>query len=140
MNSYKPVSRLTIKSEQTGKLMMPYHALKEPSSPLPPAPALVHTPALWTYLGLDTAPRSEAPSPIKKRSVAGTTTCAYTVARLAIGPSNAPTNDQGESPLLLPPPPLKEVCLFLLLCLFCLLLLLPLPKSSMTQKTSFRYK
>ena len=74
----------------------------------------------------------------KRRSVAGTTTCSYTVACLAIGHPNAPTNDQEESPLLLPPPPQKEVCLFLLLGLLCLLLLLPLPKSSMRQKTNFR--
>ena len=45
------------------------------------------------------------------------------VAHRAIGPPNAPIRDLGESPLLLPPPPLKEVCLFPLLFLFCLLLL-----------------
>ena len=38
-----------------------------------------------------------------------------TVAPPFIGLPNAPTKDQGESPLLLPPPPLKEVCLFPLL-------------------------
>ena len=75
---------------------------REGSLPLHQSPALVHIPTPWTYLGLHTAPRSEALSPIKRRSVAGATTCAYTVARLAIGPSNAPTNDYGESPLLLP--------------------------------------
>ena len=116
---------------------MPYHVLKEDSLPLPPvlAPAPILAP--WTYLGLDTAPRIEALSPIKRRSVAGTTTCAYTVAHLAIGLRNAPTNDQGENPLLLLPPLQKEVCPFLLPRLFCLLLPLPLPKSSMRQKTKF---
>ena len=140
MNSYKPVSKLTIKLGQIGKPVMLYHERREASSPLHQARALVHTPAPWTYLGLDTAPRSEALSLIKRRSIAGTTTCVYTVARLAIGPPNVPTNDQGVSPLLRLLPPLKEVCLFLLLCLFCLLLLLHLPKSSMRQKTNFRCK
>ena len=99
------------------------------------APVPEPIPALWISPGLDTAPRFEALSPIKKRSIAGTTICAYTVARLAIGPPNAPIRDQGENPLPLPPPPLKEAYLFLLLRLFCLLLPVSLPKSSMRQKT-----
>ena len=122
---------------------MPYHVLKEDSLPLPPvlAPAPILAP--WTYLGLDTALRSEALLLIKKRSVAGTTTCAYTVAPPAIGPPNAPTRDLGEShlPPLPLPPPQREVCSsLLLLFLFYLLFLLPLPKSSMRQKTEFRCK
>ena len=88
---------------------MPFPQLREGNLPLHQPPASVHTPALWTYLGLDTAPRSEALSPIKRRSISGTTTCAYTVARVAIRPPNAPTNDQVESPLLVPPPALKDV-------------------------------
>ena len=126
------------KSEQIGKLVMPYHVLKEATLPEPPVPAPAPILAPWTYLGLDTAPRSEALSPIKKRSVAGTTICAYIVACLAIGPPNAPIRNLGESPLPLPLSPLKEVCPFPLLCLYCPPLLSPLPKSSMRQKTKFR--
>ena len=51
--------------------------------------------------------------------------------------SQCPTKDRGKSPLPLLPPPLKEVCLFLLRCLFCLLFLLSLPKSLTRQKTNF---
>ena len=143
MNSYKPVSRLTTKFGQIGKPVMLYHEHKEVSLPLHQAPALVHSPAPWTYLGHDTAPRSEVPSPIKKRSLAGTITCAYTAAPPAIGPPNAPIRDLGGShlPPLLLPPPQKGVCSFpFLLFLFCLPLLSPLPKSSMRQKTKFRCK
>ena len=120
---------------------MRFRILRVASSPLPPAPApaLVPTPALWTYLGPDTALRSEALLQIKRRSAAETITCAYTVVPLVIGLRNAPIKDQGESPLLPLPIPLKEVYLFLLLLLlFCLVLPLPLPKSSMRQKTEFR--
>ena len=66
---------------------MRFRELRVASLPLPPAPApaLVHTWAPWTYPGLDTALKSEALSPTKKRSAAGTTTCAYTVVPLAMG-------------------------------------------------------
>ena len=61
------------------------------------------------YVGPDTAPRSERPLPTKKRSVAGTTTCAYIVDPPAIGLLNTPIRDLGESPqLLLPLPPLPK--------------------------------
>ena len=135
MNSYKPVSRLTIKFVQIGKPVMLYHEHKEVSSPLYQAPARVHTPAPWTYPGLDTALGNEDQLPIKKRNATGTITCICIVVPPVIGLPNAPTRDQGESPPLPLPPPLKEVCLFLLLCLFCLLPPLLLPKSSITQKT-----
>ena len=110
-----------------------------PHQPL--APVLESILAPWISQGLDTALRSEDQLPIKKRNAARTITCACIVVSLAIGPRNPPIKDQGESPLLPLPPPLKEVYLFLLLLfLFCLLLLLPLPKSSMRQKTRFRCK
>ena len=138
-NSYKPASRLITKSGPIGKLAMLSQRHRVDSSPPPQVLAPGHIPAPWTSPRLDTAPKSEALPPNKRRSVAGTITCAYTVAHLAIGLRNAPTNDQGESPLLLPPP-LREAYLFLLLYPFCLLLLLPLPKSSMRQKTNSRCK
>ena len=97
--------------------------------------------APWTYEGLDTALRNEDQSRTKKRGAARLTTCAYIVVPPAIGLRNTPINDPGESPPLPPPPPLKEVCLFLLLLfLFCPLHLWSRPKSSMSHKTSFRYK
>ena len=138
-NLYKHVLRLITKSETTRKLAMRSQGRKVDSL-LPHqlfAPVPEPIPALWISPGLDTARRTEALSPIKKRSVVGTTICACTVALPVIGLPNAPTKYQGESPLLLPPPPLKEVCLFPLLCLFCPPLLSPLPKSSMRQKTKF---
>ena len=118
------------------------HKVDSSRLPLPPMPALApaHTLAPWTYLRLGTALRSEALLPTKKRSATRTITCAYNVVPPAIGPRNAPINDQGQSPLLPLPPSLKEVCPFLLPRLFCLLLPLPLPKSSMRQKTNFRCK
>ena len=64
---------------------------------LRPAPALKHIPVLWTYLGADTAPRSEAVSPTKKRNVVGTTTCVYTAGPLAIGRRNAPQKIEGKA-------------------------------------------
>ena len=139
-NLYKHVLRSITKSEPTRKLVTQSQGRKVDSL-LPHqllAPGPVPIPALWISPGLDTAPRSEALSPIKKKSVVGTTICACTVAPPVMRLPNAPTKDQGESPLLLPPPPLKEVCLFPLLCLFCPPLLSPLPKSSMRQKTKFR--
>ena len=143
-NLCRHVLRSTTKFEPTRKLAMRSQGHKVDSSrlPLPPMPALApaHTLAPWTYLGLGTALRSEALLPTKERSAVGTITCAYTVVPPAIGPRNAPINDQGESPLLPLPPPLKEVCPFLLPRLFCLLLLLSLPKSSMRQKTKFHCK
>ena len=122
---------------------MPCQEPKEDSSLLHPALALVHTPALWTYLGPDTALRSEDLSLIRKRNAAAIITYVYTVAPQVIGPPNALTRDLGGSHL--PPlpllPPQKEVCSsLLLLFLFCLPPLLPLPKSSMRQKTKFRCK
>ena len=108
-----------------------------PHQPL--APVLEPTPALWIYLGLDTTLRSEALLPTKKRSAAGKTTSVYIVVPLGIGLRNAPINNQGESPPLPLLPPVREVCSFLLF-LFCPLLLLPRPKSSMRQKTNFRCK
>ena len=108
-----------------------------PHQPL--APVLERTPALWICLELDTALKSEALLPTKKRSAARTTTCAYIVLPLGIGLRDSPINNQGESPPLPLLPPLREVCLFPLF-LFCPLLLLPRPKSSMRQKTNFHCK
>ena len=140
-NLYKPVLKLMTTSEQTGKLVIPSQAATEDSSLLHPALVPAHTLALWTYLGPDTTLRTQDQLLTKKRSAAGTITCVYTVVPLAIGPRNAPINDQVESPLLPLPPPLKEVCLFLLLlCLVFLPPLLPLPKYSMRQKTKFHWK
>ena len=128
-NSYKPVSKLITKSEQTGKLVMISYVHKEDSSLLYPVLALVPTPAPWTYPGLDTALRSKALLPTKIRRVAGSIICAYIVVSPAIGLRNAPINDQGESSLPLLPPLEKEVCWFLLL-LFLFCLLLPSPCTS----------
>ena len=116
---------------------------KVDNSPPPQLPALAVVPILapWVSQGLATAHRSEDQLPIKKRNATDTITCACTVVPPAIGPRNAPINDQGDSPLLPLPPPRKEVCLFLLLLFqFCLLLQLPLPKSSMRQTTKFHRK
>ena len=120
--------------------MIPSQERKVDNLPLllQPAPALVCTPVPETYPGLDTALRSEALLLTKKRSAIGITTCACTAAPPAIGLLNAPIRDLAESPLLLLPPPQKEVCPFLLPRLFCLLLPLPLLKSYMRQKTKFR--
>ena len=143
-NFCRHVLRSTTKFEPTRKLAMRSQGHKVDSSrlPLPPMPALApaHTLAQWTYLGLGTAVRSEALLPTKKRSAIGTIICDYTVVPPAIGPRNAPINDQGESPLVPLPLPRKEVCQSLLPRLFCLLLPLPLPKSSMRQKTNSRCK
>ena len=125
---------------------MPFPEHRVDSLPLLLAQAQVLTPAPWTYLGPATAPRSEDQLLNKKRNAAVTTTYAYTVPPLVIGLHNAHIRDQGESPLPPLPPPLREVCPFLLpflLCLlflFILLRLLPLLKSSMRQKTKFRCK
>ena len=143
-NLCRHVLRSTTKFEPIRKLAIRSQGHKVDSSrlPLPPMPALApaHTLAPWTYLRLGTALRSEALLPTKKRSATRTITCAYNVVPPAIGPRNAPINDQGQSPLLPLPPSLKEVCPFLLPRLSCLLLPLPLPKSSMRQKTNFRCK
>ena len=117
---------------------MLYHVLKEASSPLPPAPAqaLVPTPGPWTYPGLDTPLRSQGLLQNKKRSAAGTITCAYIVVPPAFELLNALIRDLEESPPPLLLPPQKEVCSsLLLLFLFCLPLVLSLPKSSIRQKT-----
>ena len=139
-NLYKSALRLTTKYEQIERLAMPSQEHRVDNSHLPQAPAQAPILAPWTYLGPDTALRSEDLSLIRKRNAAEITTYAYTVAPQVIGPANALTRDLEESPLPLLPPPRKEVCQFLLLCLFCLPLLLPLPKSSMRQKTNFRCK
>ena len=123
---------------------MLYHELKEASLHLHQAPVRVYTPATWTSQWLNTALRSEVESPIKNTTASGTITCVYLVDPLATELHNAPTNDQGESLRLPRPPPLRKVCPFLLpfplspLCPFRLLPLLPLPKSSIRQKTELR--
>ena len=140
-NLYKPVTKLMTKSEQTGKLVMPSHAATEDSSLVHLALVPAHTLAPWTYLGPNTTLRSQDQLLTKKRSATGTITCAYTVVLPAIGLLNAPIRYLEETPHPLLLPPLKEVCSFLLLlCLVCLPPLLPLPKSSMRQKTRFRCK
>ena len=143
MSSSRHVSKSTTKSEPTRRLVTPSHVPKEDSSPLHPALALVHTLAPWTYLGPDTALRSEDLSLIRKRNAAAIITYVYTAAPQVIGPPNALTRDLGGShlPPLPLPTPQKELCsALLLLFLFCLPLLLSLPKSSMRQKTKLRCK
>ena len=88
---------------------MPPRLPKGDSSLLPPAAALVPTPAPWTYLGFDTALRSEALLQIRRRGAAETITCAYNVVPPAIELLHTPIRDLVESPLpLLLPPPQKE--------------------------------